>query len=225
MSVVEYQSGSEVDPRQVKRGRILLRMAQFCAVAPMVIGVGIVFFYWLLDWESLVEAGILMLPVGTVVVVCGFGLAVAWGVNKWSMARKQKERMKWGGLILLVLVLGANFGVAFGCAWVGSDLASGPRMQVTIVNESGMVLDRVTVSASSFNEKHVAIPTGESRYSTFRPRWKKNVHVRLEQAGRVMETDMAITPEMETHWWEFRVRAGPGLTVNTESTGGRGWGD
>jgi hypothetical protein len=218
MTAVEYQSSSAVDSQQIARGKILLRMAQFCAVAPMTAGISMVLLYWICDFEWCIFAGLAMLPIGLIVVVTGLALAIAWGINKRSIARKLQLKFRWRGMILLVLVMLANLAVAVACIALGIHLVTRPELVVQVINETGSSVDSIALQATFVHESRTSVPDRESVLRTFHPAWKSEVRVRVEQAGVVKQANLPITPDMKTRPRSIIVRVRPGGELTTEVT-------
>jgi hypothetical protein len=216
VTTVDYQSDSTVGPVQIRRVKILLRMAQFCALAPMTIGVAIVVLYWICDYEWLLSAGLLMLALGLVFIVTGLALAIAWQFGKRSIFRRLQEKLRWRGFFLLLLVLAANIGVAFACMAGGMALAMRPQWTVQVTNKSGAVLDSVAVRAAFVNEVRSAVGDNDTISRSFHPAWKNEVVIRVEQAGTFKEVTVPITPDMKPRPVSITVRVGPGREMLTQ---------
>jgi hypothetical protein len=221
-TAIEYNSTrGMVAPVQFRRARILLRMAQICAIVPAFWGVGIVLIYWAFDWEWLAQAGLVIVAIGAVVVVTGLALVIAWAVTAWKMGMG----WPWRVLVGMLLVLLASFAVALMCAALGAGLASQARVVVELRNESGVAVDRGAIGAAWSRTAYGRLAAGSSESSSFRAGRSNVVHVRVEQGGNMKEIDIATTSGIRSNGGTITVWVKPGLGLESKQEESRRWDD
>jgi hypothetical protein len=169
------------------------RIALACALLPMLSGLLMLLLFWTLDWEWTVLAGMLLLPVGAVTVLVGLVFAGLWGMQLHAHARGASPPVPVGKIAGMFLLLLANFPVAYGCATVGIDLASIPRVVITVTNDSGALIDSCVIR-STWSYGSTALPPGASFTRAIRQDRAANLRVRLTQGGIEKEVVRLTSP-------------------------------
>lgn len=90
----------------------------FCAIAPMVTGVGILVLYMITRRNALPLAGFFFLGIGFVIVLIGLGLLV-WYQSQQKRANLIEPAVLRKRVRLALVLLVANVLIAIGCAVVG----------------------------------------------------------------------------------------------------------
>jgi len=185
MTYLDYQSAETVDSRAIRLNRIFFRSALACAILPMTTGLAILALYYLFGWDFLTFVGLLMIPIGAFIVLTGIGLAITWCIRQHSVAKRLGVPTRWrtGSLVLLLLL--ANFPVAFFCFCVGSDLFLGAQVIICISNETGADLTNVKVRTAWpwIRESIPIIMPGCSGNASFNSWHCKSIRIHVEQAG------------------------------------------
>ncbi len=164
---LEYAT-SLVPQDHLRRGAIYRRIALGCAIAPMAIGLGIVLFYWLFDWDWLTAVGMLMLPLGGLTVLTGFIFTFLWAAQKRAYARKTQTPFSKRGLLLMVVLLLSNFVVAVACVAMGATLDVEPAVYVSVFDDTGATLDRCEVRADWSPRFHGSLKAGDIMEERFK---------------------------------------------------------
>ena len=109
--------------RQLLAARFL-RLATILGIAPMSLGWLIVVLFIFTQSEMFVDAGILLLPIGALLVIAGLGMLGLWVSQERLLARATQRPFRWKTGIFTLLLLLSNFLSAYGCAVIGSFLVT-----------------------------------------------------------------------------------------------------
>lgn len=115
----------------------------FCAIAPMVTGVGILALYVITRDDRLPVAGVLFLGIGFALVLIGGGLLV-WYQSQQKRAKLIEPAILRKRIRLAIILLLANFAVAAACTALGVREVSGQFFVFT--NASNDSLSAVTLT-------------------------------------------------------------------------------
>lgn len=200
-------------PSQDRPSRRLLLIIWLCALLPMALGILDLLLYAIFDVEWLIVAGLLLLPIGTLVVLTGIGLLIAWFIRRRAIARAQGLPGPVGAPITLLALLLANFGVAALCFFLGIALVTRPRLSIAIHNATGAPLDVVRVEAGLRPETRTAVASGDRTWFNYRRSRVRSVEIHIEQAGKVLDLSPTLRPETDTVSYTIE----PGLAA-TEPT-------
>lgn len=138
----------------------MLRAAIICGIVPIVVGV-MIFLSWVI-WplRMLMDAGLLWLVVGPVIILAGVVLGVIYAVLSVRRRAVSRRALKWRTLGLLGLYLG-NFLIAGAVVAAASrvkDLAD--RYTITVVNSSPLALEEIRLKAPGVEVLYEDIPSG-----------------------------------------------------------------
>jgi hypothetical protein len=155
----------------------LLRLCRFSALVPMSAGILCVVLFAATGSSILTVAGLLLLPFGLICVLAGLILLNRYAahakhhqtVPKNTLAR---QRLTW------ILLLLANFPVAFVCAVVGIFLATGVVVPVVVHNAG---LKPVTAI-------HIQAPGQEMTFQNLMPGQSVSTNVTVSSPGRLTLT-------------------------------------
>jgi hypothetical protein len=142
MTTISY-AGNTLDPRRARRARSFLLAALAMGTLPAAIGVGILLLYWATYAAWLVNAGLIMLPVGSGLVLLGLAFLVTWAIMERRIARQEGRPYNHKRLWLTGVLLLFNFVVAIGCVVSGDLLVT--RAVVDVINETGDPIDACIV--------------------------------------------------------------------------------
>ena len=212
MTHLDYYSAGAVDPRAIRLNRIFFRVALSCAILPMAIGLSVLALYSLFAWELMVPIGLFMLfPIGPFAVLAGIGFAITWCVRQHIIAKRLSSPTRWGTGILILLLLLANFPVAYFCAYVGSRLVA-EGITVVIFNNTDADLTNVTVHAARRHKLLRIIPSGGHNVAAFHLRHCKSIRVHVEQDGVPKEFTFPSPPSQ----YYLKIHVKPGLEFEHE---------
>jgi hypothetical protein len=210
---LDYRSPN-IDARQDRGLRILIRLIWLCALLPMTLGLLDLILYALFDAEWLVVAGLFLLPIGTLVVLTGIGLLIAWFVRCGAYARARGLPPPVGLPIALILLLLANIGVAILCFFLGVWLVTLPRLSIAVHNATGAPLEVVRVRAGLRPETRTDVARGDRAWFNYRRSRVRSVEIHVEQAGKVLDLTPVPRPGADT--LSFTIE--PGLKVSDPAT-------
>jgi hypothetical protein len=190
---LDYRSPA-IDPREDRSLRVLARLLWICAVLPMTLGLLVVFLFALIDQEWLVYVGLLLLPIGTLVVITGLGLLLAWILRRQGFTRRgaaPTNRLFPLGMGALLL---SNFGVAVLCMFLGVNLIAAPRLSIVIENETGAAIDVCRVNATWFSETKTTLADKSLTWFHYRLGRVSKIGIHLEQGGQSLDLAPPVPP-------------------------------
>jgi hypothetical protein len=192
----------------LRRAALFQRVARWCGWTPMSLGIAITLFYWIFDFNFLISAGLLLLPLGALAVLTGLIFALLAYLQFCAFARLTHTPVSSGSLRLVALLL-SNFLVAILCYVAGAALATGPQFNVSIINDTGMPLDRCQISSFwSPRPVAVSVPPGAIITEQFKVRRARLLTLRLEQGGAVKQITIPGVPGT------LKIHIGPNLTFD-----------
>jgi hypothetical protein len=213
MTQINY-AAEALDVRQARVARIFARIAFLCAVVPMAVGVGITVVYRFIDSEFLVDAGLLALPTGTLVILLGLAFAIIWTIQRRSVARKLGQETSSGPPIALILFLLSNFGVALACAAVGERLTR--RVEICVYNKSGSSIDDCGIEMPLVRPVEKPFADSKSIEGSYRVWDGDKIHLHLQQGGKAEAIDYHVPPVPSETGGAIEINLGKGLGVAFE---------
>ena len=161
--------------------RAWLRLALFCSLAPLAVGVTI-FLIWLpTHWEFLTIGGLLNIVAGTCLFPIGLG--AAWWYRRAAADDPWRNRKAAFAVALLLF----NFSTAFSLMWAAAHLHS--KFVVIVVNESGQPIESFNVTQGIPLATAGEIPPGGHRRLRFSPR-EGTLSWRLKEGGTTREGEI-----------------------------------
>lgn len=211
-------ASAEVAYDHLRRARVLRRIVLGCALVPMALGVGIVLAYWLFDWDWLILAGMILLPVGGLTILAGLIFGMREFVERLKFAKKSSTRLPYWPIIASTLLLLANVPVAFGCAAWGIHLSiSPPTVLVVITNHSGATLDHCDIVSTWSSRPHATLSNAGTIEDYLKLRRAGGLRVHLVQGGVVQDIPLPIPSSFDRIGGHFNVDVQPGLHADVKS--------
>ena len=211
-------ASTEVAQDHLRRATVWRRVALGCALAPMALGVGILLAYWVFDWDWLIFAGLMMLPLGGLTILAGLIFGMREIVERRKHAKKSGTSLKYRPMVVSMLLLLSNFPVAFACAVWGVYLSvSPPTVLVVIVNHSGATLDHCDIVSTWASRPHGTLPDAGQIEDYLKLHRAGGLRVHLVQGGLVRDIPLPIPPSFDHNGGHFNVDIQPGLGVDVKS--------
>jgi hypothetical protein len=215
-SNLDYAPASTVNDH-LRRARIFRRIALGCALTPMAVGIGIVLLFWITDWGWLPLAGLIMLPIGGLIVLTGSLFVLFWMLQQRTYARKTATPMRWWPAILMLLLLLSNFAVAAGCVKMGIDLSFRPWVVVAVRNDTAAPISRCVIRAGMDSRTGSVTFPGNSMAESFKLRPGAAIHVHIEQAGKFRDLDTIVPANWRASDGSINIHVKPTLDMDVQA--------
>ena len=153
----------------------LYRVAVFCAVVPLVVGVTTLALYALTFWDTLQLVGAFTIVAGSILCFIGLVCVTVFyiGLRRCDIELRRPWSLRATRTATLLV---GNVPIAMVCAVIGIYLTG--LFRVTLVNESGAPITQITLTSPGETVQIARLDPGESR----------QVYLSIDNDGEVMLT-------------------------------------